>query len=781
MSEKLHVLLIEDSETDAEMVVRLLEKSDYELCWERVETAAELRTALAMRRWDVILSDYSLPQFNPTAALAVLQESGQDIPFIVLSGTIDEETAVALMKAGAHDYLLKDNLIRLAPSVARELAQARIRQERTKSEERHRRLFAAARTMVVSVSVEGVVTHFDSVAEDITGYKKDEMRGRSFVDRFIPDDEAERFNGFLNAIFVLGRGEMRNQEFVIRIKAGFQRHMILNAIADIDNAGTVHGATISALDITPLRMAEQARITSEKKLNEVLSQVPVVLFSYNLRGELTHVTDNLKYVLGVPADKARRSADFLTPLVHPEDRPRVRTKLQMAFQYSLPFNERFQLINPENNRTLWMEIRLFVMRDAAGRPLSFEGMMTDITTQVEREREREKLLSELEQGRRFRALGQMAGGIAHDFNNLFGAIVSFIDQLFVEEGLSPRQQELLGKIVMTAERAGGVTGKLLSLVKQRSPITVPVDLHAIVEDVIFLGMETFDRQIIFEKVLRADAPRVLADPGELEEALLNLALNARDAMPDGGIITVSTRLTRLGVVAAQELELQPGEYVEIAVADTGIGMPPEVKERLFEPFFTTKSPDAGIGLGLAGVFSFAKACGGGVSVQSELGRGSVFTVFLPVCEGRMSELPESGSSLSAAPAKGRGRLLLADDEPLVREPLAGTLRKLGYEVVERANGAEAVACYEVEPQAFDVVILDMLMPAMNGLVAFRRIRTINPTAKVVVLSGFTQPEQRKKALDEGVAAYVSKPVRIAALAKIIEGVIEGCAQESVRT
>ena len=642
-------------------------------------------------------------------------------------------------------------------------------------EARYRRLFATAHMLLVTVADDGRITGFDAVAEDITGFRASDVRGKEFAECFITPEDSVRFNVFLGSILA-GR-EMRNQEFRIRIKGNFLRHMILNATPE-SVEGALRGGTITALDITPMRVAEQARVASERRLEDVLSQVPVVLFSYNSMGGLIHVTDNISQIFGISPRDFSYDPERLAKLMHPEDRAQSVAHWEYALRRALPFHDRFRIVDPRDKRIRWVERRIFVKHGVSGEPVSFEGMAIDITEQIEKEQERGKLLSELERGRRLRAIGQMAGGVAHDFNNLFEIIVSLIDQMVIEGDLTSRQLEILNKVATTTERAGSLTAKLLALARKRKAIAVPADLHSVIDDVIFIVRETFDRSITIEKVLCAESPSVLVDPGELEDAILNLAINARDALlPRGGVILFSTRVVseRSGVELPHGLSA--GDYVELSIKDNGSGMPPEVKERLFEPFFTTKGPDAGTGLGLAGVFAFVKESGGGVAVDSEPGKGSAFKLYFPIRFGAPEESSTTVSAASLKPVPGRGVILLADDEQLVRESLASVLRKLGYDVVEAANGAEAIDAFKTRDGSFSLVVLDMLMPGVNGIAAFREIRTINSRAKVVILSGFAQAEQERQALDEGVAAFVMKPIRMAAFSKLIKGIIDGVADE----
>jgi PAS domain S-box-containing protein len=408
-----------------------------------------------------------------------------------------------------------------------------------------------------------------------------------------------------------------------------------------------------------------------------------------------------------------------------------------------------------------VEMRTYLLADAQGRPAGMWAIVRDVTA-------RKRLEEQLRQREKMNAIGQLAGGVAHDFNNQLGGIMGFAEMLS-ESLTDPTYKQYAENIMTAAVRAADLTRQLLAFGRKGKYLSVPTDIHKEIAEVVGLLNRSIDKRIEIKRHLDAVPALVLADPTQLQNAILNLALNARDAMPQGGTLSFTSSVVTFPDALPDE-ELQPGRYVQLSVTDTGVGMDAATQKRLFEPFFTTKEVGKGTGLGLASVYGTVKNHGGTIRVYSEVGHGSTFRVYLPVLEdGAALAAPE----VSAVAPTGHGRILIVDDEPVILEIGALMLRKLGYEVTVCVDAREALELYRQDWQSFDLVLLDMVMPKLGGRELFLALREINPGIKALLASGFSINGEAQGILDLGVLVFVNKPFRLVELAQSVAKALGG--------
>jgi len=415
----------------------------------------------------------------------------------------------------------------------------------------------------------------------------------------------------------------------------------------------------------------------------------------------------------------------------------------------------------EGAGAVWLDTHKIPLLDDRGEVIGLLGMIEDITA-------RRLAEDQLRQVQKLESMGQLAGGVAHDFNNMLTAIRGATELLAYQVAGQPDLEGLAQIVLEAAENAAGLTQRLLEFSRKGSHSREPVDLHAVIDGSLTLLRRTIDKRVDFQTRLAAKVPTLLGDPSQLQNLLLNLALNAQDAMPQGGTLTIETAqvelLERDPRVGA--FRVQPGPFIAMSIRDTGTGMSPDVAARAFEPFFTTKDVGAGTGLGLSAVYSAVVAHGGAVVLESEVGEGTTFVIFLPVDP----EL-QLGTPARARPdGHGRGRVLLIDDEVLVRRTGAAMLKALGYEVVQAADGTAGVEAFVADPHSFDVVLLDLVMPKMSGRETLTALRAIDPEVRVLFCSGFTR--ERVEVEAEGVSGFLKKPYRMAELARQIADAID---------
>ena len=622
MSVPLRILFVEDSRDDVELLLHELRRSGFTPDYWVVQDEKAMRRALADERWDLIIADHAMPRFDAPGALAVLLQSGQDVPLIVVSGHIGEEQAVACMRAGARDYLTKDNLSRLVPAVERELSESAQRRQRREamaaldsSEERYRLLVENAADVITLLDGQGRVTFVSPSITRVLGYPPGEVLGRPLRD-FAHEDDAK----------------------------------ILAAAMD-----------------------------------EAL-----------LRGS--------------------------TPLIK-----------------GLRFRHR------DGN---WR-----IIEGTAARLVESDGSVGLVTTGRDTT-ERVQLEGQLHQAQKMEAVGRLAGGVAHDFNNLLTVILGYSNLLLDQLDQSHVLYQEVDEIKRAADRAATLTQQLLTFSRKQVLSLQPVDLNQVLA-----GQADMLRRLIGEDVelsmkLADDLALTRVDPAQVEQMVMNLAANARDAMPRGGRLSIDTANVDLDNAYARQRAVQPGPYVMLAVTDTGEGMDAATQARLFEPFFTTKEPGKGTGLGLSSVYGIVRQSGGNIFVYSEPGHGSSFKIFLPRGEADAGERP-------GKPPPERARddeaVVVVEDEPMVKNLVSEILRKFGYQVMEFTNGPEVLARMKRGRLPIHLLVTDVVMPGMSGIELARELALSRPDMRILFLSGYTDDlVGRQGALQPG-RAFLQKP------------------------
>jgi two-component system cell cycle sensor histidine kinase/response regulator CckA len=391
----------------------------------------------------------------------------------------------------------------------------------------------------------------------------------------------------------------------------------------------------------------------------------------------------------------------------------------------------------------------------------------DITDRKQAEEKQKKLENQLRQSQKLEAIGQLSSGVAHDFNNLLGGIMGHAELLKMSLNPESPLQRHPEVIISSCEKAADLTRQLLSFARKAPVEFRKLDLNAFLKQVVGLMDRTIDRRIEIVTNIPEQAAFISGDRNQLENALLNIAINARDAMPEGGHLCISLKTVDLSkvVLPDEHAEIIEGPYARISIVDTGTGMSNEIKGRIFEPFFTTKEVGKGTGLGLASAYGCVKQHKGYIAVQSQVGRGTQFDLYFPIV---VSGGPAAGQK-SEILVRGKGTLLVVDDEPVFHEILTKIFTGLGYGVRCCAGGAEAVEYYREHASGIAVVVLDMNMPKMSGRQCFRLLKEINPEVRAIIASGYGDNSDRAALQEEGVRAIIQKPYKAVELSmKIAE-------------
>jgi PAS domain S-box-containing protein len=652
-----------------------------------------------------------------------------------------------------------------ALSTARDITDQKIAEEALReSETRFRGVFESSTTGKSLTAPNGRLLRVNPAFALMLGRSMEEMQRANFAELTHPDDLAES----LECVRCLVANERSSYRMEKRYRH-LDGHFVWTDVGTTllrDSAGAPLYFVTSINDITERKQVEEALRASEEKYRVLVENAEEAIFVAQ-GGMLRFANSNTKKMLGYPAEElsTRPFADF----IHPDDRALVMDRhVRRSRGEELPSRYVLRIFNWAGD-TIWMELNVVVIVwDGAPATLNFA---TDITYRKREEARRGELEEQLRSAQKMEAIGGLAGGIAHDFNNLLSVILSFAD--FALAGVpkdDPVRDDLL-EVKKAGERAAMLTRQLLAFGRRQILQPAPLDLNRVVAEFEKMLRRTIGEDIDFEQILAPDLGLVHADPGQIGQVLMNLVINAREAMPEGGKLTIETADVELdGEYAATHADVKPGPYVLLAVTDSGCGMEAETRERIFEPFFTTKS-GKGTGLGLSTVHGIVKQSGGDVWVYSEPGIGTTFKVYLPrLIEHATFTPPSRGPE---APAAGTETVLVVEDEEAVRNLVVRILRGAGYAVLPASNGAEALDVCGAHPGEIHLVLTDVVMPDMNGKALADRLAEARPGIRVLYMSGYTDDAiVHHGALDQE-TSFIAKPFNAADLARKVREVLDG--------
>jgi len=774
-----HALLLEDSAIDADLLESHLRGSGLDFALRRVTGRQTYLEAIEDGGFDIILADYSLPDFDGLSALDIAKVRYPDVPFIFVSGVVGEEFATDALKQGAVDYVLKRNLMRLPAAVDRALAEARERRNRRLAEAALLESNVRLRLAVVSAGL-GTWDYTPGRDEVVwrTGGHDDGSEQRTnyetFMARIHPLDRV-RMEPAMRQAMTAGSSGAFAAEYRLQQPDGSVRWMTLRGQSFFRD-GTCSRFVGVIQDITDRKTAE-ATLRRQNRLlaREVRDRTRERDRLWSLSRDLMIVCDFSTRPIAVnPAwtellgwTEAELLARPAIGLFHPDDRKMLRRHTGIADNSTMRVECRISRKAGLYRWISWTAVSQDGLIYAIGRDVTEAKAATEEVAAANRQlvrqiEEREKVETTLRQMQRLEAVGQLTSGVAHDFNNLLTVVLGNIGFLQREmTGSEPRLLRRLDQMKKAADRGATLTAQLLAFSRRQRLEPKPVDLNDTVVGMRDLLQSTLGGSVRFRTRLEPALWPALVDPTQIELIILNLAINARDAMEVGGDLIVATANTVLSEPPGRPEEPPQGEYVVLSVTDTGTGMSDDVRQRAFEPFFTTKEVGKGSGLGLAQVFGFVKQSGGGVRIETALGQGTSIHVFLPRAQPMIDRTEEAGAADAQGVPAGDGTLiLLVDDDGAVREITAKMLRDLGYEVVEAGSGGAALDLLAREPR-ISLSLLDYAMPGMSGAEVAHEVQKRRPGLPVVFITGYADLTALK---DVGEDRIVQKPFREADLA-----------------
>ncbi|HET9066132.1 MAG TPA: PAS domain S-box protein [Gemmatimonadales bacterium] len=507
------------------------------------------------------------------------------------------------------------------------------------------------------------------------------------------------------------------------------------------------------LDITARVRMETKLRESEERFRQLTETIDEVFWiSDPVAQRALYASPAFEAIWGRPSSALYDDPSLWINSVHAEDRAAVAeaTPRQLTGDYDMTY----RIVRPDGT-IRWVRDRAYPVRDAAGVPHRIVGLAEDVT-------ERKAIEAQFLRAQRMESIGTLAGGIAHDLNNVLTPILMSVEMLRMEDDTAERR-ETLDNIEATARKGADMIRQVLQFARGVDGRRVEIDVRELVDDVVRIGNDTFLKAVQLTAHIDRDLPPVSGDPTQLHQVLLNLAVNARDAMPDGGTITITARSEDL---------LRPEADVLVEVTDTGTGIPPELVDRIFEPFFTTKAQGKGTGLGLSTSLAIVTSHGGTLRVRSTPGKGTTFTMRLPTMEGAR---PATSARSAGCAQRGNGEMILVvDDEAAIRSVTARLLQAHGYGVMLASDGREAVECYAEHRASIAVVLTDMMMPVMDGATAIARLRAIDPGVRLITVSGLAdQSGLPPTGPDQYPIRHLAKPYTAGELIAVIGQALRG--------
>lgn len=650
--------------------------------------------------------------------------------------------------------------VRLAGTLADVTAQKELLATLAASQRRNEMFLRAVPDMLFVTDGAGRVIDYSAPRPEWLAVPPEEFLGRS-VREILPGNLAERMIAVIRQ--ALGTQRMQTIEY---------RLPVHGVELDFEARLTPHGEGLVCCivrDVTERRMMDRRLAEARTEYERLVRSLPVGVFSFRVGKNGTirsaFVSPRMAEIIRQPLRVLRRGREGFANYLHPADLARANAAVDRLLAEETVVRDDFRCLG-SGGETFWVRFEL-QSTVLCGGERCVHGTASDITSRKLAEEEYQQLQLRLQRTERMRGLGQLAGGVAHEFNNQLASVFFFVDS--IKKGtLTPRQLQRYADLLRDgAQRISDLTHKLLDFSRQGSPRREVFDLHQVVGEFLDMLDQTVGCRIRVTRQFAAPRSLVVGDPSQISSAMLNLALNARDAMTDGGTLGFATACLDLDEAVCRTLSHEtgfgPGSYIRLSVSDTGEGMDLITRERIFEPFFTTKPLGKGTGLGLAVVYGTVIDHAGAIAVDSEPGKGSTFHIFLPLCANPLARaaLPVA----SAEPVCGSGRLLLVDDETLLRILLRDQLEQIGYHVADCADGREALERFAREPDAVDGVILDVSMPGMSGLETHRALRQIRPTLPVLLISGSGNHPDVPILMQEGAYGLVTKPVDLALLSQ----------------
>ena len=750
------ILIVDDEEDVRWLLATLLKEYGFEpvVACNGLEALEQVK----MSAPEVILMDLRMPILDGMTVLKDIRASQPELPIIMITAYGDISSAVEAMKLGAYDYITKpfDN-VKLVRAVVGALERRALERALRESHDLLRAAIEATTDAVFVKDLQGRYLIINTAGARLFGRSVEEIMGRCDSELFSANTARDIMQ---RDSWVIATGETQTYEETVEI-AGVTRVYLSTKGLYRNHESKLLGLIGISRDITERVRAEDALKASEAKFRGLFENMLEGVYQAGPDDGILTANPAFARMLGYASAEELQAADATRLYVDREARRAFRRALEEAGEV----RNLEVALRAKDGRTITALESARAVRDQNGRLLYYHGTLTDIT-------ERRQMEDELRQTQRMEVIGQLAGGIAHDFNNLLTVIVGYTDLMRaeLEEGNPIRKD--LDEVEKAARSAASLTQQLLAFGRRQMLQPVVLDLNHVVGKVESMLRPLIGETIELETILDPTLGGVLVDPGQIDQVLMNLVVNARDAMPEGGTITIATANVVLdSEFARRHVGAVPGRYVSLTIRDAGCGMTPDVLARVFEPFFTTKGPGKGTGLGLSTVFGLVKQSGGYITIESTPGVGTTVTTYLPTVDDPVESAAAGPRSMQTL--EGTETILLVEDETGVRNLMQKVLERYGYTVLPARDAGDAIAIEDSYRGAIHLLVSDMIMPGLSGSDLAQRIVRRRPAIKVLFVSGYASRE----AIDLGVinqkVSFLQKPFRPGTLARKVRERLDG--------
>jgi PAS domain S-box-containing protein len=652
-------------------------------------------------------------------------------------------------------------------------------------EEKYREIFENIQDIYYEASVSGRILEVSPSVEKVSSYKREELIGMSLDLLYKNPEDRERLLAQLDA-----HGKVTDFELIMTGKHGETEYCSINACLKRKPSGKPEKIIGSMRLITrrktvdlqlqryqqnledlvrertlDLEESNRRLRSSEEKYRSIIESMENGYYETDLDGNLTFFNDHAVEILGLDREKAMgmNYQAFMDSDTVDAVRKRFKEIIHTGASEGVA---RFSILRPDGKKRT-LNASAAPIFDHERRCRGFRGVVLDVTERLSAEEEKKKLENRLQEIQRLEGIGTLAGGVAHDFNNLLMGIQGNVSLMLLEMAQDSPHYSRLKSIESCVQGGSDLTRQLLGFARGGKYNVAALDFNQVVQNTALMFGRT-RKDITMHEKMQPHLRAVMADQNQIEQVLLNLYINAWQAMPDGGNIYLETKNVDLSPELARSFDMQPGPCVQISVADTGTGIEEAVRSKIFEPFFTTKEMGRGTGLGLASAYGIVKNHGGAIEFASTVGQGTTFYVYLPASDAEVEAPEKAIRTLS----RGNESILLVDDEQVILDVNCSMLQNLGYHVTVARGGQEAVDSFTADSHRFDMVILDMVMPDMNGGLVFDRMKAIDPDVKVLLATGYSITGQAEEIVARGCAGFIQKPYDIKTLSVKIREILD---------
>jgi PAS domain S-box-containing protein len=805
MKERLRVLYAEDNPQDTDLARAEFELEAPHIELEVVDTGQKCLDRLSEKKYDVLLLDNRLPDMEGLDVLKALAERGASTPAVMVTGVGDEALVVQALRLGACDYVPKQgNYLKTLPAVLENVvADCKKKEQECAAGRSQRRILYVEHD---AADIDLTLRHFDEAAAhlnlEVTRSSRQALSllpegGFDLVltDLRMPDmsgldllREAKRSGPLVPFIVITGKGD--EAAAVAALKLGAYDYIVKrdNYLTQLPYA-IDHAIARSQLAESNRRLeaelaqreraeAENARLLADvqnqrQRMADIIASVHGVVWESkgapdDPNQKIEYISSYVESMLGYDVRQWLSTPGFWVSIMHPEDRERAVREAARSYAAGTSGINQLRWI-AKDGRTVWVEVHATVVFDDKGNRMGRCGVTVDITAAKEAERAKEYLEEQLRHAHKMESIGRLAGGVAHDFNNLLTTINGYTELMLQDVKPDNPLHASLEEVRKAGNRAAELTHQLLAF--SRRQVLQPRDLalNSLIREDTNLLKRLLGEDIELVSRLDPQLGYIKGDEGQIHQVILNIAINARDAMPTGGELTLETRNAVVKEEYAREHPpLRPGPYVVLSMSDTGVGMDAETKSRIFEPFFTTKEKEKGTGLGLSMVYGIIEQSGGSIFVYSEPGQGTTFKIYLPRTEKpavRAYEVPAEPDS-----PRGSETILVVEDDDTVRHLTCQVLRDHGYHLIEASGGTEAIRACEKYKRKIPLLITDIVMPHMSGRELAARLRDLRPEIRVLYMSGYDDAVHRGS-FEPGVS-FLQKPFTGKELAQTVRRILD---------